>query len=145
MRNLQRSTSGGRLGTKEFHALLNCAFGQSRFDVLNWLVLGGLVGLRPYEVLRLEWTGIQFQTREIRVELAWTKTHRARIIPLAANALEWLKTKLSESRFGTKYQIDGPLRCPDGRLPAIRSVWIVDVGTNYPRLITAHPLESLQS
>jgi integrase len=45
----------------------------------------------PYEVLRLEWTGIQFQTREIRIEPAWTKTHRARIIPLAANALEWLK------------------------------------------------------
>jgi hypothetical protein len=54
-------------------------------------------------------------------------------------------TKLSESRFGTKYQIDGPLPCPDGRSPTIRSVWIVDAGTDFPRLITAHPLESLQS
>jgi hypothetical protein len=50
-------------------------------------------------------------------------------------------TKLSESRFGTKYQIDGPLACPDGRSPAIRAVWIVDAGTDFPRLITAHPLE----
>jgi site-specific recombinase XerD len=58
------------LGTKEFQTLLNRAFDQSRFDVLNWLILGGLVGLRPYEVLRLEWTGIQFQTREIRIEPA---------------------------------------------------------------------------
>jgi integrase len=79
------------LGTKEFQALLKRAFSQSRFDVLNCLVLGGLVGLRPYEVLRLEWTGIQFQTSEIRIEPAWTKTHRARVIPLAANALVWLK------------------------------------------------------
>ena len=53
-------------------------------------VLGGLVGLRPYEVLRLEWTGIHFETREIRVEPGWTKTHRARVIPLQPNALEWL-------------------------------------------------------
>jgi hypothetical protein len=79
------------LGTKEFQTLLNRAFGQSRFDVLSWLILGGLVGLRPYEVFWLEWTGIQFQTREIRIEPAWTKTHRARIIPLAANAIEWVK------------------------------------------------------
>jgi hypothetical protein len=54
-------------------------------------------------------------------------------------------TKLSESGFGTKYQVDGPLSCPDGRLPTVRSVWIVDVGTDFPRLITAHPLQSLQS
>jgi hypothetical protein len=40
-------------------------------------------------------------------------------------------TKLSASRFGTKYQIDGPLRCPDGRSPAIQAVWLVDAGTDF--------------
>jgi integrase len=79
------------LSSMEFETLLNRALSQSRFDVLSWLVLGGLVGLRPYEVLRLEWTGIQFQTREVRIEAEWTKTHRARVIPLQPNALEWLK------------------------------------------------------
>jgi integrase len=79
------------LSTKEFDILLNRARNQKRFDVLSWLVLGGLVGLRPYEVLRLEWAGIHFQTREIRIEPGWTKTHRARVIPLQANALEWLR------------------------------------------------------
>jgi integrase len=79
------------LSTKEFDILLNRAHNQKRLDVLSWLVLGGLVGLRPYEVLRLEWTGIHFQTREIRIEPGWTKTHRARVIPLEANALAWLK------------------------------------------------------
>jgi hypothetical protein len=54
-------------------------------------------------------------------------------------------TGQSESRFGTKYQIDGPLTCPDGRSPAIRAVWIVDAGTDFPRLITAHPLDWVQS
>jgi hypothetical protein len=61
------------LGTEEFQSLLNRTFGQSRFDLLNWLILGGFVGLRPYEVLRPEWTGIQFQTREMRIGPAWTK------------------------------------------------------------------------
>jgi integrase len=79
------------LDDEEYEALLNRALTQRRFDVLSWLALGGLVGLRPYEVLRLEWTGIHFQTREIRVEPGWTKTHRARIVPLQPNAFEWLK------------------------------------------------------
>ncbi len=79
------------LSVAEFRALLNRARSQERFDVLSWLVLGGLVGLRPSEVLRLEWAGIQFQTREIRIEPGWTKTHRARVIPLQRNALEWLR------------------------------------------------------
>ena len=43
------------LNDEEFETLLNRARTQRRFDVLSWLVLGGLVGLRPYEVLRLEW------------------------------------------------------------------------------------------
>ena len=79
------------LNDKEFATLLNRARIKRRFDVLSWLVLGGLVGLRPFEVLRLEWAGIHFQTREIRVEPGWTKTHRARVIPLQPNALEWLR------------------------------------------------------
>jgi integrase len=79
------------LNEKEFATLLNHARTQRRFDVLSWLVLGGLVGPRPYEVLRLEWTGIHLQTREIRVEPGWTKTHRARVVPLQPNALEWLR------------------------------------------------------
>jgi integrase len=79
------------LKEQEFATLLDRARTQRRFDILSWLVLGGLVGLRPYEALRLEWTGIQFQTCEIRLEPGWTKTHRARVIPLQPNALEWLR------------------------------------------------------
>ena len=45
-----------------------------------------------------------------------------------------------QSKYGTKYCIDGPIECPDGRSPFIRSVWIIDTGERYPRLVTAHPL-----
>jgi hypothetical protein len=44
------------------------------------------------------------------------------------------------SEFETKYRIDGPIACPDGRSPSIRAVWIVDKGTDAPRLVTAYPL-----
>ena len=60
---------------------------------------------------------------------------------LIAHARLCQVTTMSESKFGAKYQIDGPLPCPDGRSPVIRAVWIVDAGTDFPRLITAHPLE----
>jgi len=46
----------------------------------------------------------------------------------------------SESKYGTKYRIDGQIRCPDGRSPSIRVVWIIDTGADAPRLVTAHPL-----
>jgi integrase len=59
--------------------------------VLAWLTLGGLCGLRPFEVLRLDWSAIQWETKEIRIEPYLTKTKRARTIPIQANALEWLR------------------------------------------------------
>jgi len=45
-----------------------------------------------------------------------------------------------ETKYGAKYRIHGPLSCPDGRSPMIRSVWIIDADTAIPRLVTAHPV-----
>lgn len=45
-----------------------------------------------------------------------------------------------ESEHGTRYSVDGPLAAPDGRTPRIRSVWIIERGRDFPRLITAHPI-----
>jgi len=45
----------------------------------------------------------------------------------------------SATKYGAKYRIDGPISCPDGRSPSIRTVWIIDAGTDIPRLVTAHP------
>jgi len=44
-----------------------------------------------------------------------------------------------ESAYGTKYEVEGPLNCPDGRSPVIRTVWQIDTVGLAPRLITAYP------
>jgi hypothetical protein len=45
----------------------------------------------------------------------------------------------TETPFGVRYSIDGPLRTPDDRTPLVRTVWIVETG-DAPRLITAHSI-----
>jgi hypothetical protein len=59
---------------------------------------------------------------------------------LVAHARTHPVSSVLKSRYGTKYRIDGPIRCPDGRSPSIRAVWIIDEGAEFPRLVTAHPL-----
>lgn len=46
---------------------------------------------------------------------------------------------LQESEHGAKYTLEGPLPAPDGRAPAIRSVWIIDKGRSRPRFVTPFP------
>ena len=41
--------------------------------------------------------------------------------------------------FGTKYKLVCEIQKPDERNPCIVSVWILDTGTNVPKLITAYP------
>ena len=59
---------------------------------------------------------------------------------LVAHAEEHPVSSVAVSPYGTKYLIDGPIHCPDGRMPAIRAVWIIDRGATAPRLVTAYPL-----
>lgn len=40
---------------------------------------------------------------------------------------------------GQKYEISGPLAAPDGRLPIVKTVWIVLAGETVPRFVTAVP------
>lgn len=48
--------------------------------------------------------------------------------------------EIVETAFGSRYHVDGIIETPDGRNPKIKTVWQVDIGSNSPRLITAHPL-----
>jgi hypothetical protein len=41
--------------------------------------------------------------------------------------------------FGNIHTVTGPLLTPDGRAPMVESVWIIEFGTELPRLITAYP------
>jgi hypothetical protein len=51
-------------------------------------------------------------------------------------------TKIRETGFGPRYEVEGKLICPDGRHPRVRSVWQLDQGAVAPRLLTAYPLEA---
>jgi hypothetical protein len=50
----------------------------------------------------------------------------------------------SETAFGRKYLVQGPLSAPDGRRPNICSVWFVEIGEHAPRLVTAYPLARIE-
>ncbi len=45
-----------------------------------------------------------------------------------------------QTEHGWKYVVEGEIETPAGRSVVIRTVWIVDHGQSYPRLVTAYPL-----
>lgn len=51
-------------------------------------------------------------------------------------------TKVRETGFGPRYEVEGELIAPDGRRPRVRTVWQLDEGEVAPRLITAYPMEA---
>ena len=59
---------------------------------------------------------------------------------LKRHAADHEVVKVEDSRFGTRYIIEGVLEAPDGRTPAIRSVWFIEAGEELPRFVTAYPL-----
>lgn len=60
---------------------------------------------------------------------------------LLAHAAAHEVASLSETPHGIKYMIDGTMQTPDERAVPIRAVWIVDAGSEAPRLVTAYPLQ----
>ena len=61
------------------------------------------------------------------------------VAALVDQARENPVVKEHESRFGTKYTIEGTIKTPDGRNPKIWTVWQIDKDHLAPRLITAYP------
>src|SRR5580658_4373160 len=47
-------------------------------------------------------------------------------------------SKIVETSFGPRFQVDGQLHAPNGRAPRVRTVWQWDKGQLAPRLITAY-------
>ena len=54
-------------------------------------------------------------------------------------ALTTTVTSSVQSVHGHKYVLDAPLRGPSGATRGVRTVWIVDRGSDAPRLVTAYP------
>jgi len=44
-----------------------------------------------------------------------------------------------ETVHGIKYIVEGEIEGPLGKTASVRTIWIVDAGTNFPRLVTAYP------
>jgi hypothetical protein len=51
-------------------------------------------------------------------------------------------SKVKQTVFGPRYQVEGEIRAPDGRRPRVCTVWQLDEGQVAPRLITAYPVEA---
>ncbi len=49
-------------------------------------------------------------------------------------------TESMETVHGKKYIVDGELENPAGKEAWVRSIWIIDAGTDFPRFVTAYPL-----
>ena len=45
----------------------------------------------------------------------------------------------TDSDYGQRYEIVAPLPDIDGGLVLFRSIWQIDIGTDFPRLITMYP------
>lgn len=53
-------------------------------------------------------------------------------------------SRVRETDFGPRYEVEGDLTAPDGRRPRVCTVWQLDEGQTVPRLITAYPLEAIE-
>ena len=49
--------------------------------------------------------------------------------------------KTSNSPFGNKYQLKCEFQTPDSRNPCIITVWIIENGQEFPKLVTAYPAD----
>ena len=58
---------------------------------------------------------------------------------LKAVCAEYDVVEIEETEYGIQYAVEGWLRTPDGRNPYTRTIWQIDNGSVYPRLITAYP------
>ena len=56
-------------------------------------------------------------------------------------ALNFPVSQNMETVHGKKYVVDGAIETPVGKMPLVRTVWIIDRGADVPRLVTAYPHE----
>ena len=77
------------------------------------------------------------------VALGFQKENWERLATALSNlALTTPVSQSMETVHGKKYIVDGAIETPAGKTPVVRTVWIIDRGTDVPRLVTAYPHES---
>jgi integrase/recombinase XerD len=60
-------------------------------EYLPVLAIGAFAGLRPEEINKLRWEGIDFHERTIRVNATAAKTRKKRFAEISDNLMEWLR------------------------------------------------------
>jgi integrase len=70
----------------EFAEILNTA----RPEMVPWLAIGGLAGLRSAEIARLDWSEVNLKERHIEITAAKAKTAARRLAPITDNLAAWL-------------------------------------------------------
>jgi integrase len=70
----------------EFAEILNTA----RPEMVPWLAVGGLAGLRSAELQRLDWSEVNLAERHIEITAAKAKTAARRLAPVTDNLAAWL-------------------------------------------------------
>lgn len=63
-----------------------------RAEWLPWMVLGAFAGVRTKEIARMDWSDIQWITREVHIRPEVAKTGEGRFIPMQDNLVAWLAT-----------------------------------------------------
>lgn len=58
---------------------------------------------------------------------------------LSSHALAYDVDRSYVTKYGTIYEVVGPIETPDGRNPTILVAWIIWPGEDTPRLVTAVP------
>jgi hypothetical protein len=77
---------------------------------------------------------------KLLISLGYSATDSQRLeADLRAQHLTADVAEESDSDYGKSYVIVAPLNTPSGRSVVFRSVWQIDTGTDYPRLITMYP------
>jgi hypothetical protein len=75
-------------------------------------------------------------------ELGFARTEPVTLADaLRTVAVEGDVVRHAESPHGRKFVVDGSIQAPRGRAAMVRTIWIVDVGQDAPRLVTAYPGE----
>lgn len=77
------------LSHQEAHKLVNAA--AEAGDLLPYHALGLFAGIRPYELLRLQWEDVDLSEGHILIRAEVAKNRRRRIIDISPNLAAWLK------------------------------------------------------
>jgi integrase len=67
-------------------------------ELLPWVVLGGLAGLRVSEIHRLTWENIRLGAGVITLDKAFTKTKKRRVVPMCEALRAWIKLIQGEEK-----------------------------------------------